>query len=639
MAQAQVVISAVDRTQGAINSAMKGLRGLGDQASILKRAFAGIGAVAVGQFLTRTATAAIQYGDELQKASIKSGVAVEQLSALAYAAKQSDIDLGSLSESLKKMQLALSQATTGGKEQKKTLDALGISLEDIKNLNADEQFILIAQQISSLKNPADKARAATELFGRAGANLLPLFEDGAEGIRKATEEAKNLGFVLGSEQVKKLADADDALKRLGSSWDSFAANLISKVSPALTAILDQLSGAANLTTEGLTNRLDGLQLKTIEIGKKLGNALSLGVNVKGRQEAIDKFTQELLDQNKRLSNVLDQLEPKSITEKKDQAEAEGYNDSENAIKALEQVTITSARTMDTAMQAFYKNLSASAFASFDDQIRKFAQIEAALNELFQSQKISSSEFVNAWDVAFNELQNSFKNIQDSVDPLVVADKFDRFGQLLNSFSSQNKAVAEEIKTAYNNALDAILPGVQITSKKVVPEMSSSMKAMNEFARTAASNMQNAFAQFLFDPFKDGLKGMLSNFVNMLRQMVAQIVAQQILLAFFRMFTGGTGFMADFANAAVNSIEGKAIGGPVSQGTPYIVGERGPELFVPNSSGSIVPNNRMGGVTVAPVYNIDARGATADLQQALPGILKENNRRIFDELDRRYGIGR
>jgi hypothetical protein len=82
-----------------------------------------------------------------------------------------------------------------------------------------------------------------------------------------------------------------------------------------------------------------------------------------------------------------------------------------------------------------------------------------------------------------------------------------------------------------------------------------------------------------------------------------------------------------------------MGGPVSMNTPYIVGERGPELFVPNSSGSIVPNNKMGGVTVAPVYNIDARGATADLQKSLPGILQENNRRIFDELDRRYGIGR
>jgi len=616
MAQAQVVISAVDRTQGAINSAMKGLRGLGDQASILKRAFAGIGAVAVGQFLTRTATAAIQYGDELQKASIKSGVAVEQLSALAYAAKQSDIDLGSLSESLKKMQIALSQASSGGKAQKETLDALGISLKKIQGLNADEQFLLIAQQISTLNDPADKARAAVELFGRSGANLLPLFEKGAEGIRILIQESDRLGLKLSTDQVKALADADDAVNRLSTSYDMFATKLVAKVAPALTDIFDVLSGA-----KGQFTLFPGFEEKSMML---MGGGGRSTIS----QEALAKGNAAFEAERKRLEE-----------EGKDTGSAKGYIDAENAIKKLEQVTIKSARTMTTAMQAFYKSLSASAFSSFDDQIRKFAETEAALNELFQSQKISSSEFVNAWDVAFNELQNSFKDIQDSVDPLVVADKFEKFGQLLNSFSAQNKTVAEEIKTAYNNALDEILPGVQITSKKVVPEMSSSMKAMNEFARTAASNMQNAFAQFLFDPFKDGLKGMLSNFVNMLRQMVAQIVAQQILLAFFRMFTSGTGFMADFANAAVNSIEGKAIGGPVSQGTPYIVGERGPELFVPNSSGSIVPNNRMGGVTVAPVYNIDARGATADLQQALPGILKENNRRIFDELDRRYGIGR
>jgi len=184
--------------------------------------------------------------------------------------------------------------------------------------------------------------------------------------------------------------------------------------------------------------------------------------------------------------------------------------------------------------------------------------------------------------------------------------------------------------------ERFLTGVEVTGKKV-KEVET---VMTQFAATAAQNMQNAFAQFLFDPFEDGLKGMLANFVNMLRQMVAQIIAQQILLVFFRWLGGSDiSWLANFSKAAAGSIENKAIGGPVSQGTPYIVGERGPELFVPNSSGSIVPNNRMGGMTVAPVYNIDARGATADLQQALPGILKENNRRIFDELDRRYGIGR
>ena len=157
-----------------------------------------------------------------------------------------------------------------------------------------------------------------------------------------------------------------------------------------------------------------------------------------------------------------------------------------------------------------------------------------------------------------------------------------------------------------------------------------------FAEEAARQMQQSFAAFLFDPFQDGLRGMLRGFVDMIRQMVAQLLAQQLLLAFLSPFKGTAGVLGQMYGA----LEKKATGGPVSAGRPYIVGERGPELFVPGSSGGIVPNGAMmGGMTVAPVYNIDARGATADLQSALPGILQENNRRIFEELDRRYGVGR
>ena len=158
-----------------------------------------------------------------------------------------------------------------------------------------------------------------------------------------------------------------------------------------------------------------------------------------------------------------------------------------------------------------------------------------------------------------------------------------------------------------------------------------------FAEEAARQMQQSFAAFLFDPFQDGLRGMLKGFVDMIRQMVAQLLAQQLLLAFLSPFKGTAGIFGQMYGA----LEKKATGGPVSANRPYIVGERGPELFMPGSSGGIVPNNALmgGGMTVAPVYNIDARGATADLQSALPGILQENNRRIFEELDRRYGVGR
>lgn len=203
---------------------------------------------------------------------------------------------------------------------------------------------------------------------------------------------------------------------------------------------------------------------------------------------------------------------------------------------------------------------------------------------------------------------------------------------LYEFYEKLKEAPDLIETTFSATDVTIAKSVQ----NILDEMNAADQIMAQFAQSAAQNIQSAFAEFLFDPFKGGLKGMLSSFLDVTRRMLAELAAQQILGAIFGRFAGGTGFMASFAKA----ITGRASGGPVSKNTPYIVGERGPELFVPGSSGGIVPNGAMmGGMTVAPVYNIDARGATADLQSALPGILQENNRRIFEELDRRYGVGR
>lgn len=64
--------------------------------------------------------------------------------------------------------------------------------------------------------------------------------------------------------------------------------------------------------------------------------------------------------------------------------------------------------------------------------------------------------------------------------------------------------------------------------------------------------------------------------------------------------------------------GRANGGPVRSGTSYIVGERGPELFVPNTSGTIVPNGGMGGTTVNLTVNgaIDPEGTARTIVDVL-----------------------
>jgi len=81
----------------------------------------------------------------------------------------------------------------------------------------------------------------------------------------------------------------------------------------------------------------------------------------------------------------------------------------------------------------------------------------------------------------------------------------------------------------------------------------------------------------------------------------------------------------------------AIGGPVGEGRPYIVGERGPELFVPRSSGSIVPNNKMGGGgDIYVTNNVDGSGLSP---AQLLAVLESNNQRVIGEIAQRRREGR
>ncbi|MEN9315490.1 MAG: hypothetical protein RIS35_1883 [Pseudomonadota bacterium] len=232
--------------------------------------------------------------------------------------------------------------------------------------------------------------------------------------------------------------------------------------------------------------------------------------------------------------------------------------------------------------------------------------------------------------AIDELYRSWDEATRTTAQRQIAE-FEAMSAKVDELLRAGRITPEDARQRILAGLDEVLPEVETTAKRV----SQTYDTMSEYAQQAARNMQDAFAQFLFDPFQGGVRGMLRSFIDSIRQMLAQAAAARIFDALKGMGSGKGGIIG----SVVGAIFGRASGGPVNAGQPYIVGEKGPELFVPGSSGGIVPNHAMGGVTVAPVYNIDARGATADLQQALPGILAENNRRIFDELDRRYGIGR
>jgi hypothetical protein len=110
---------------------------------------------------------------------------------------------------------------------------------------------------------------------------------------------------------------------------------------------------------------------------------------------------------------------------------------------------------------------------------------------------------------------------------------------------------------------------------------------------------------------------LKNIAQLLLKTAAQMIATYTAIGVARLFAGvpaGGDDSFGVPNIVLDSVIGaRANGGPVKSGSPYIIGERGPELFVPRSSGRVVPNGRFGGGgggDVNVVVNVDAKGSNA-----------------------------
>ena len=142
-------------------------------------------------------------------------------------------------------------------------------------------------------------------------------------------------------------------------------------------------------------------------------------------------------------------------------------------------------------------------------------------------------------------------------------------------------------------------------------------------QTIARNAGNLIAQGFEDAILSGQK--LGEVVRALGRDLVRLVFNQMVTQ--RLASG----IATFLGAP--PIPGRAIGGPVASGSPYVVGEKGPELFVPHASGTIVPNNRMGSSggggsgSVTVNYNIAAGVSRAELAP----ILEQERRRLKAEI--------
>jgi len=222
-------------TQGA-KDAQSTLDGLG---KAFKTALAGLGVgLSLGAFVS-SIKHAIDAADELGKASQKFGVPVEQLSALKFAADLADVSFESLGKGLGKLSKAmLDSAANPAGEAAKNFKALGISVTDAGgNVKSTEvTFGDIAEKFSTMQDGATKTALAIRIFGRAGADLIPLLNEGRAGLRTLTDEAKSLGIVISNDTAAKAQEFNDTLKRLQTVQGALSLQMAEAMLPVLQKV-------------------------------------------------------------------------------------------------------------------------------------------------------------------------------------------------------------------------------------------------------------------------------------------------------------------------------------------------------------------------------------------------------------------
>jgi len=189
--------------------------GWGDLTHTLKQVSVALTAVsgAIGAIVKTTANA----GDAFQKLSIRTGASTEFLSEMAHAAELSDVSLGDMEVSFRKLAMTMGDANQGLATAKDAFDALGVEVYNTSEnrlKSMEEIFPELVDAFDKIKDSTLKASLAVEIFGRSGTALIPLLAEGKDGIAAMREEAKALGLTWTKEGADAAAKFNDDLTRM-----------------------------------------------------------------------------------------------------------------------------------------------------------------------------------------------------------------------------------------------------------------------------------------------------------------------------------------------------------------------------------------------------------------------------------------
>jgi hypothetical protein len=717
---AEVALVGKDQTAQAFRNLVRNAEVAGKQIegkfkstfSLLAKGFA---AFQLGRLVLDAAAA----GDEMLALAARTGRSVESLSQLDFVARRSGTSLDALISGQDALAQKLGATDKEGKKVTKALTEIGLSANTIRALSPNEQLDAIADAMTGVTDPTARARLELTLMGVAGTELDPILRNGADGIRELREEADRLGVTMTELEAKRLAKLDAQLEDTAAQFNKLKLEIAGVIAQPIGAYFELLSkglmgwrvmlGVTGVEMEELNertarliqerNKLQDEQRHIGESPRRSDRLEAIKVEIELIREKQEYLTREAgitarleadLARIRTKKNQLSEEELKKITA-----------DFDKAIESVETPTENLMRVFEEAREAFDKMLAVApekagvakealvrlAVETQDaidalarpenlDSIKKSAETLLSsvatpaeqIRKKFQDAQVALAMFTGAFPEKAAEAQQALERLavsaQDALDDLSGRERLDEIRSVGDALIQSverpietQKRLFAEAKTALGEYIQAF-PELAPQAEEALRKIELGIGQLSVFAEQAARNIQDAFADFLFDPFDDGIRGMLSGFTDAIRRMAANVAAAHFfestgLGAAITSILGGAAGASGVGSSGVPKYKGPAAEGmSLKSGEWAIAGEKGREpVFGP---ATIVPFKKLGGqgqqvtnVTVQPVYNIDNRGATVDAMKALPAILERNNQVMKADIvstiitgiqRRRYNLG-
>jgi hypothetical protein len=465
----------------------------------------GTAGIAIGAAMLSIATKTADAASEINDMSERTGLNTDRLQELKYACGQVGVEFNSLTVATKGLTNFMADASDKGKKQVAVFKELHISTKNAYGQlrTMDDIFPEVINALADMQDITRRNALANDIFGKSANEIVPLLNQGSEGIKKLTDRAHELGAVMNKDAIQAgdtFGDTIDDIKtamggifnQIGSSlipiMQRFADWIVSNM-PQIRATID------TVINKYIVPGINGF-IKAVEIAKNvLGFLMPVILGVSAAFLAFNIITKGAM--------IIEGL----------------INAWRVASAAL--ALYRSGATLAALAQLFLNGTMISG---------PFLIVAAAVGVLVAAIYLlwkNWDDFIYTWSTSIEWIKNTFMSTFNGIRDFIVG----------------------------------IFKGITDTASNII----------------------------------NGVVGFFTRIIEFFENIVDRIRAA---------FSWLTGFSGNSYNATVTTKTSgaRAEGGPVSSGMPYLVGEKGPELFMPSFSGSIIPNNKLGSGININIHN-------------------------------------